>query len=280
MFLMMKERIKFRNQVEEYIQSLDEHSFAFNKDEYWMIFSFYEYLEYYSFENRLWNTCIALPLARGLHDGTYRKSSITKNGNVYRLPYVTHCLLVCRMLADLKLPVTKEEEDIILASALCHDMIEDLPFDNDGRELYEEYHLDKRIYDIVKLVSKRKDFTTQEEIEHFKKIQENKYALLVKLSDRSNNVEDLYNMSSEKIDEYVLETNRFILPMCEYGLQHYEELVMPLKILKDKIILLTTTAKTMVDHYEKQERHLRNQLKALRIENKRLFKELEELWER
>ena len=134
----MKSRIAFRNKVDAYLKTLDERTLSYNKDEYWMIFSVYEFLEYYSFENRLWNTCIALPLARGLHDGTYRRSSITKNGSTYRLPYVIHCLYVCRMLADLNIPISLEEKDILLASALCHDMIEDLPFPKHGLEIVEE----------------------------------------------------------------------------------------------------------------------------------------------
>lgn len=276
----MKERIAFRGKVETYLQGLDQEALAYNKDEYWMIFSVYEFLEYYSFENQLWNTCIALPLARGIHDGTYRKSTIIKNGSTYRLPYVIHCLLVCRMLADLNIPITKEEEDILLAAALCHDMIEDIPFPNQGRELTEEYHLDPRVYETVKLVSKRKDFTEAEEIEHFQKIQENRLALLVKLSDRSHNVEDLYNMSVSKVHEYVEETNRFILPMCEYGFAHYPELRTALGILRDKILCLTEAAEVMVDRYEERERELRKQLKALRVENAKLFETLNELWER
>ena len=276
----MKERIAFRSKVEEYLRGLDQETLAFNKDEYWMIFSVYEFLEYYSFENRLWNTCIALPMARGLHDGTYRKSTILKNGSTYRLPYVIHCLLVCRMLADLNIPISKEEEDILLAAALCHDMIEDIPFPNHGKEMMEEYHLDPRVYEVVKLVSKRKDFTEAEEIAHFKAIQENRLALLVKLSDRSHNVEDLYNMSVEKVHEYVEETNKFILPMCEYGFAHYPELRTTLGILQDKILCLTQAAEIMVDRYEARELELRKQLKALRVENAKLFQTMNALWER
>lgn len=276
----MKERIAFRSRVETFLKSFDPHTLAYSKDEYWMIFSVYEYLEYYSFENRLWNTCIALPLARGLHDGTYRKSTIMKNGSSYRLPYVIHCLLVCRMLADLNITISHEEEDILLASALCHDMIEDLHFPKNGLELAADYHLDPRVYETVKLVSKRKDFTPEEEIAHFRNIQENKLALLVKLSDRSHNVEDLYNMSVEKVHEYVEETNRFILPMCDYGFAHYPELHPTLGILRDKILCLTQTAEVMVNRYEQREAELRAQLKALRAENASLFQTLNQLWGR
>lgn len=276
----MKSRIAFRSKIDAYLKNFDPKTLSYNKDEYWMIFSVYEFLEYYSFENRLWNTCIALPLARGLHDGTYRRSSITKNGSTFRLPYVIHCLYVCRMLADLNIPITAEEKDILLASALCHDMIEDLPFSKHGLELVEDFHLDPRIYETVKLVSKRKDFTAEQETAHFQKIMENKLALLVKLSDRSHNVEDLYNMSVRKIHEYVDETKRFILPMCEYGFEHYPELTTTIAILKDKITCLTETAEIMVDRYEQREYELRGQLKELRMENEQLFRTLNELWER
>lgn len=276
----MKSRIAFRNKVDAYLKTLDERTLSYNKDEYWMIFSVYEFLEYYSFENRLWNTCIALSLARGLHDGTYRHSAITKNGSTYRLPYVIHCLYVCRMLADLNIPIDAEEKDILLASALCHDMIEDIPFPKHGLEMVEDFHLDPRVYETVKLVTKRRDFTEEQEIAHFRAIMENKLALLVKLSDRSHNVEDLYNMSVEKIHEYVEETRRYILPMCDYGFAHYPELAATIAILKDKITCLTETAEIMVDRYEQREYELRGQLKELRMENEKLFRTLNELWER
>lgn len=276
----MRERIEFRSKVERALSEIDENTLAFSKNEYWMIFSIYEYLQYYAYEHQLWNMSIALPLARGIHDGIYRKSTITKNGSTYRLPYVIHCLLVCRMLVDLHVPLDREEEDILLASALCHDMIEDVPFPNKGLELVEKYHLDPRVYETVKLVTKRKDFTESEEIAHFKAIKENKLALLVKLSDRSHNVEDMYNMTEEKVHEYVRETNRHILPMCEYGFLHYPDLGRPFGVLKDKITCLTRTAEIMVNRYEERERELRGQLKELRRENEKLYETLHGMWER
>ncbi|MBQ0004789.1 MAG: HD domain-containing protein [Clostridiales bacterium] len=276
----MKERIAFRKKVEEHLETLDQEALAYNRNEYWMIFSVYEYLEYFSFEHRYWNTCIALPLARGLHDGTYRKSTIIKNGDTYKKPYVIHCLHICRMLANLHMALSDEDKDILLSAALCHDMIEDLDFDNGGRELIDNYGLDPRIYEVVKLVTKRKDFTEEEEIAHFRMIQENPLALLVKLADRSNNVEDMYNMSSKKIHEYVGETERFILPMCEYGFEHYPELAGPIGVLKEKITCLTKAALLMTDRYEAREKELHNELNALRVENKKLFETLNELWER
>lgn len=275
----MKEKIEFLNQVREVISDIDPEVFAYDKSEFWMIRWPYEYVEFYALNNKLMNTAIALPLARGLHDGTHRKSGIMKDGTFHRLPYVIHCLLVCRMLVDLKVPLSHDEEDILLASALCHDMIEDLNFEDGGRELYTKYHLDPRVYETVKLVSKRRDFTTEEEKAHFRAIAENKLALLVKLSDRSHNVEDLYNRSAWKVHEYIDETRNYFLPMFDYAFEHYFELTPIIAILKDKIVSLTEASEILVDRCESREQELLKQLDALREENQRLRRIYNALWE-
>ena len=63
--------------------------------------------------------------------------------------------------------------------------------------------------------------------------------MLVKLADRSHNVEDLYNMKIEKIHKYVKETRTWIYPLCAYGKANYPELSNGLTILKNKIRSLT-----------------------------------------
>lgn len=274
----MKSRLQFQKHVKSVLDSFTPEDLSYNKEEYWMIQSAYEYLEFYANTNELFNTAIALPLARGLHDGTHRKATITKDGKSYRLPYVIHCLMVCRMLANLEISLTKEEEDILLAAALCHDMIEDIPFAEHGKELMTVYHLDPRVYETVLLVSKRKDFTLEEEIAHFHGIEQNKFSLLVKLCDRGNNVEDLYNRSCWKVHEYVGETRNYFLPMIEYGIANYPELITTIEVLHDKIVTLTEIAEIMVDRYEAREQELVRELEELQEENARLRKEWRELW--
>lgn len=275
----MKERIEFRNRIQSVLAQFPQDVLSFDASEFWMIRMPYEYIEYYSQSHQLTNTAIALPLARGLHDGSHRKSSVSRGGESFRLPYVIHCLLVCRMLIDIKAPLSHEDEDILLAAALCHDMVEDLPFPDHGRELYTQFHLDPRVYETVKLVSKRRDFSEEEERAFFHHIEENPLSLLVKLSDRGNNVEDLYNMSVWKVHEYVGETNKFFLPMCEYGLERYPELTRPIEILREKILILTRVSQVLVDRCEAREQELMNQLQQLREENARLRREYSQLWE-
>lgn len=270
----MKERNTFHQEIQTLLDEIGPEEFAYDPEEFWMIRGPYETIQFYAMQRQLRNTAIALPLARGLHNGVHRKSSITRDGKRYRLPYVIHCLLVCRMLVDLHLPLPQEEEDIVLASALCHDMIEDVEFENGGWELVTKYHLDPRVYETVKQVSKRRDFTAAEEEDFFRGIQEHKLALLVKLSDRSNNVEDMYNMSAWKVHEYIGETEKFFHPMALYGLQHYPALIGPLEILRDKILCLTQISQILVDRCEAKTQELRREKELLQEENERLRGEL------
>ena len=275
----MKERVRFRSAVQAALEAMDPRALAYDAQEFWMIQSPYEYIEFYALDNCLMNTALALPLARGLHNGVHRKSALIRGGVSYRLPYVIHCLQVCRMLVDLKLPLPARELDILLASALCHDMIEDLPFPDHGRELITAFHLDPEVYETVVLLSKPRDATPEQKQAYYRGIAGNPLALLVKLSDRSHNVEDLYNMSVGKVHGYVEETEQRFLPMCDYGMEHYPELGKSIEVLRDKIFSLTQASRIMVDRCEQREQELQEQLRLLKEENAELRREYSRLWE-
>ncbi|MCI6996338.1 MAG: HD domain-containing protein [Eubacterium sp.] len=275
----METRREFMNRVNGHLNMMDPTKLLYNENEYWLIQSTYEYLECYAVDHRLQNMFLALPLVRGLHNGVYRKFGVEKGGEMHRLPYVIHCLLVCRMLVDIHPALSSEDQDCLLAAALCHDLIEDIAFEHGGKELITEFHLNPRVYEIVKLVSKRPDFTIEEERQFFDKIQKNPLALLLKLADRGNNVEDLYNMSKKKLDEYLEETERYFLPMSDYGIDNYPELSIAIHILRDKITILTTVSKVMINKLEARNQILRNQRNQLKLENMKLREEWKRLWE-
>ena len=277
---MNKQQREFRQKITNILSHFDKEVLSYNTDEFWLIQQAYEYLEFFAESNMLSNTAIALPLARGLHDGVHRKAFLRRNGINNHYPYVIHCLSVCRMLADLLKDLPHDELDILLASSLCHDMIEDIDFPKHGTELYEDYYLDKKVYETVKLVSKRKDFTEQEEKEFFDNIAHNRLALLVKLSDRGHNVEDLFNMScTAKIHEYIKETKTLIKPMADYGIVHYPDIADAIEVLLDKIVLLTDMSQALVDNYEISQRKLEEQVKQLKEENAALKSRFNKIWE-
>lgn len=266
----MNGKSPFMQKIKELLEDIDPEVLTYYEEEYWLYERYYDYVKRYAAERRLVYTAVALPLVRGLHNGVYRKSSVVKDGVSYRLPYVIHCLKVCSTLIDLQLPLEREQEDIVLASALCHDLIEDIPFANGGTELYTYYHLTPEIYETVLLLSKRKDYTEEGHCAYFRRIQENPLALLVKLADRGNNVEDLYNMSTWKVHEYVQETRDRIFPMCSYAIRHYPKINSSFILLMDKMKNLTEIAEILVDRYEEQETRMMTRLNALQEENLRL----------
>ena len=70
------------------------------------------------------------------------------------------------------------------------------------------------------------------------------------MADRSHNVEDLYNMSIEKLHIYVKETRNYIYPLSTYAKEHYPELSNGVTILKSKIVSLTELTETLVCQYD------------------------------
>ena len=275
----MENLFEFRNRVKAQLDQIPPEDLSYNKDEFWLVRVPYEFLEYYAEEHRFYNTMIALPLARGLHNGTYRKLPVVRDGKTHQLPYLIHCLTVAKMLADLWLPFNDEEKDILIAAALCHDMIEDIDFKDGGQELVDVYGLDSRVYETVKLVSKKKNPTPEEENAYFNGIKSSRLALLVKLSDRGHNVTDLYNMKDWKIDEYVNETRNRYLPLCEYARETYPELIDVVEIMQDQIIVLTKSVKMLQEKHRQTISSLNSELETLRKENEILREQFSTLKE-
>ena len=124
------------------------------------------------------------------------------------------------------------------------------------------YNFPKQIYNNVVLVSKREGATEEELDEYFNKIKKNKFALMIKLADRSHNVEDLHVMKPDKLHKYVQETREWIYPLTTYGKANYPEFSNGFTILKAKIVSLTECTETIISIYEKEIESLKEQLKA------------------
>lgn len=262
---------------------------SYNVEESWLFDKPYSFIKGYATAFNLRETLKALPKAREFHNGQYRKGEVIINDKSYQLPYVTHVLKVCSTLIDLNLYIppsvdknvksilTLEEMDTLLASALLHDSLEDNPdrFPKGGIELVTEHHFSYEVYDIVKLLSKRSGATEEELMEYFNTIKQNKLALLIKLADRSHNVEDLYIMKTAKLHKYVNETRTYIYPLVTYGKAHYPELSNGLTSLKSKIRSLTECTETIMIMYESDLAKKNEEIVMLNDKIAKLEKELE-----
>lgn len=227
---------------------------SFNVEEAFLYDKTYLFIKGYATALKLPQTLRALPLVRKFHNGQYRKGEVIIDGQSYRLPYVLHVLKVCSTLISLRLPIRTDELDNLLAAALLHDSIEDCEqyFPKGGSELVSEYHFSQKVYEAVKLVSKRSGATEEELNDYFNQIKRNRLAILIKLADRSHNVEDLYVMKPEKLHKYVQETRNWIYPLTTYGKANYPELSDGFTILKAKIVSLTECTETIINIYENE----------------------------
>ena len=204
-----------------------------------------------------------------------RKGDVIVNGISYKLPYVLHVLKVCSTIISLHLPLEERDLDILLASALLHDSLEDCKdyFPTGDTDLMTIYGFPKEIYQIVTLVSKRSGATEEELDEYFNKIKKNRLALVIKLADRSHNVEDLYVMKLEKLHKYVLETKNYLYPLASYGKANYPEFSNGLTILKNKIRSLTECTETICNMYEAELKAKEDEITKLKAEIKKLKKD-------
>lgn len=248
---------------------------SYNTDESFLYDKTYLFIKGYATALNLNYTLRALPLARKFHNGQYRKGDVIINGISYKLPYVLHVLKVCSTIISLHLPLEERDLDILLASALLHDSLEDCKdyFPTGDTDLMTIYGFPKEIYQIVTLVSKRSGATEEELDEYFNKIKKNRLALVIKLADRSHNVEDLYVMKLEKLHKYVLETKNYLYPLASYGKANYPEFSNGLTILKNKIRSLTECTETICNMYETELKTKDDEIAKLKAEIKKLKKD-------
>lgn len=188
------------------------------------------FIKGYALSKNMLNTLIALSVAIQKHKGQYRKGGE---------PYIIHPLTVASYLINLGV-----NNDCIIAAALLHDVVEDCNLPNNGEELITTYKLDKRVLEIVLLLTKHKGYVEKDYYEKIKKCPD---ALIIKLSDRANNLSTLSAFSIEKMERYVKETRELILPLCTYGKEYYPEFSNAITIIKYQLRSVCETIESLLN---------------------------------
>lgn len=105
-------------------------------------------------------------------------------------------------------------DSILLKSALLHDLVEDF-----GVDLDEIRNIDEDGPEVVKLVLEvTRNEQTETKIEYLERLQNSsKYAKILKCADRISNLTDLHldTHTNQKIYEYLLQTEKYILPLAK-----------------------------------------------------------------
>lgn len=183
----------------------------------------YMFIKGYAVGKNLKETKMALTLARQLHDGQYRKDGT---------PYISHPLKVCSTLISYGI-----DDDVTLAAALLHDVLEDCSdhLAGGGEDLVKVYGLSRRVLEIIELLTKRPGLNDRQLAAYFQKIQACPNAALIKLSDRLHNSSTLYTFTLPKMRKYIRETATFLIPMASYCKRYYPDYANAFCILKTGI---------------------------------------------
>ncbi|MCQ2433022.1 MAG: hypothetical protein MJ175_10515, partial [Clostridia bacterium] len=180
---------------------------------------------------------------------------------------VGHTLSVCEMLIDLHIPLTKEEEDTLLTAVLLHIYPDYFPVDNIREIIVGTYGFAPAVSDIIDCITPPKTMLDEEQDSYYRRIEENKLALLAALADRGDIVSKLHRYSTWNAHRYIEETKVCYYPMCIYGKEHYHALLAPISVLMEKIRSLLEVAEILLRRYEVREAELIQDIQALREEN-------------
>ena len=174
------------------------------------------------------------------------------------------------MLINLKLPLTEEELDIALAAALCHDLKVYIRFPENAAEMTKIYGLDPRVPEIMNLIYEGDCVDEEDRLAIFDRLRQNRLAMLVRMADRSNLVEQLHDVSLWSAHQYIYETRAYYLPLCIYAREYYPELDTAVGVMQEKMRELIVASEIFVTRFEARQRELSEKILEVREENSRL----------
>ncbi len=227
--------------------------------------SLYDEIWKYAWQNELRNTILSLRILPCLLFSTTGKI-VYKKDPISNQKYMRHALSTARLLIEIQPDITNEEMDLALATALCHVLIEKVKFEKNGQELVDVFCLDLKVLELIHI--NLKDEIKSED--YYKRIQENKLALLVKLADRCYIVEQLHTHSIQQVQVYVRETKQHFFSMCMYGKENYANIYIAISLLMEKMRYLTDVADILVTRFIERENVLRSEIISLQEENIRI----------
>ncbi len=176
------------------------------------------FIKGYSKGKNMENTLKALSIACKMHEGQLRSLGD---------PFIIHPLRVALYLINLKI-----NDDATCAAALLHEVFKKCGVTDGGKMITQRYGLSPEVFELVKLVSKPEEMSREE---YYFNLSQNYKALLIKLSNRANTCTILNTYEQEDIDEYILECNQFVYPLCQYGVENYSKYSHQINIMRSHI---------------------------------------------
>ena len=178
-------------------------------------------------------------LARAASYVIYAQGDQVRNSGA---SYLVHLMRVYVFLSAL----CDDIDEDTLAASLLHDVKEDVPeIKNNPELLMSKYGFSKDVFHLVNLLTKIKGGDTTE---YYKKLRTDYRAILVKLSDRVNNVSTMDVFDEKRIRKYIKETNEHVIPLCQYAYNQFPELRRMLNVMWMHMATIVELAEEILKH--------------------------------
>ncbi len=192
----------------------------------------YTYIEAYAVDRQMTQTMCALPYARQMHEGQFRKGKT-------KVPYIYHPLLVACQAVALGL-----DSDDFISTALLHDVCEDCGVE--PKDLPVGDAVKEAVCRLTKDDSYDKNSHASKEM-YYQAIAENELAVMVKILDRCCNVSGMSGgFTKKRMVEYIQETEEWFYPMIENAKKDYPEYEKALFAMHYHILSVVETIKHLL----------------------------------
>ena len=179
------------------------------KDRFFHEEHMYTYIKTYASLKQMDQTMKALPYARKMHEGQYRKGEA-------KVPYIYHPLLVACQALSLGL-----DSDDLIATALLHDVCEDCGV------LPDELPMGESVKTAVALLTKDDTYDSKSHAckeKYYGAIAKNELAVMVKILDRCNNISGIAGgFTKKRMMEYIEETEKWFYPLIENAKKDFSQ---------------------------------------------------------
>ncbi|MBQ9120468.1 MAG: helix-turn-helix domain-containing protein [Lachnospiraceae bacterium] len=184
----------------------------------------------------LQETYRALQYMRERHMGQFRKPA---KYSAEQVLYINHPLLMACQAHAFGI-----HDDGLLAAILLHDVVEDTGIETTELPFSDEV---KEIVSLVSFIKEEGKNKEQAKEEYYARIAKNGKACVVKVIDRCNNVSTIAgSFNRKKMVEYVMETERYILPLINILKNDYPEYSNLAFLVKYHIISVLETIKYLI----------------------------------
>lgn len=207
----------------------------------------------YARENSCPRACAALEYLRGKMETPTRKQA----------EYLIHGLAMGWLLIELRLPVTEEEMDLMLAASVLHILPELW-----SREELTRAGAGEREVSFVERIARADRNPAQ--------AAEDRLLLMVKLVERSNLIEHLCDMSPDEAKQFMLEAKRVWFSVCLEGKVRYPEFDPAITNILEKMRGLFQVMDILFKRYDAEEDELCEEILTLKEENARIRAALEQ----